>query len=286
MGYQQRVGSRRDSGRGHGMHRREKAKAKSRGQKRRSGGSYVSEEDHVPTSEEVVDRTLKRLRNLGNQVFALSPFSEHFSRWLVDLRVVLSEFESSPTVSVDDQFLKERSQILSNVELELEKRGSEEASCDEAIKSLSDNRILLERIEGEYTARTRDAEGQKEFEIKRLSSNVDGLREELDRIARMKTGIFRAVSKKAKARKETEATERLNLAQKELASTVQNFAAEQERLRDEYEKKKQHVIEQIRVEEKEVENEDVDGSLETRQAACEVLTNAVNALVERKSPLD
>jgi hypothetical protein len=268
------------------MHRREKAKAKSRGQKRRSGGSYVSEEDHVLTSEEVVDRTLKRLRNLGNQVFALSPFSEHFSRWLVDLRVVLSEFESSPTVSVDDQFLKERSQILSNVELELEKRRSEEASCDEAVKSLSDNRILLERIEGEYTARTRDAEGQKEFEIKRLSSNVDGLREELDRIARMKTGIFRAVSKKAKARKETEATERLNLAQKELASTVQNFAAEQERLRDEYEKKKQHVIEQIRVEEKEVENQDVDGSLETRQAACEVLINAVNALVERKSPLD
>lgn len=286
MGYQQRVGSRRDSGRGHGMHRREKAKAKSRGQKRRSGGSYVSEEDHILTSEEVVDRTLKRLRNLGNQVFALSPFSEHFSRWLVDLRVVLSEFESSPTVSVDDQFLKERSQMLSNVELELEKRRSEEASCDEAVKSLSDNRILLERIEGEYTARTRDAEGQKEFEIKRLSSNVDGLREELDRIARMKTGIFRAVSKKAKARKETEATERLNLAQKELASTVQNFAAEQERLRDEYEKKKQHVIEQIRVEEKEVENQDVDGSLETRQAACEVLINAVNALVERKSPLD
>lgn len=286
MGYQQRVGSRRDSGRGHGMHRREKAKAKSRGQKRRSGGSYGPEEDHVLTSEEVVDRTLKRLRNLGNQVFALSPFSEHFSRWLVDLRVVLSEFESSPTVSVDDQFLKERSQILSNVELELEKRRSEEASCDEAVKSLSDNRILLERIEGEYTARTRDAEGQKEFEIKRLSSNVDGLREELDRIARMKTGIFRAVSKKAKARKETEATERLNLAQKELASTVQNFAAEQERLRDEYEKKKQHVIEQIRVEEKEVENQDVDGSLETRQAACEVLINAVNALVERKSPLD
>jgi len=286
MGYQQRVGSRRDSGRGHGMHRREKAKAKSRGQKRRSGGSYVSEEDHVPTSEEVVDRTLKRLRNLGNQVFALSPFSEHFSRWLVDLRVVLSEFESSPTVSVDDQFLKERSQILSNVELELEKRRSEEASCDEAVKSLSDNRILLERIEGEYTARTRDAEGQKEFEIKRLSSNVDGLREELDRIARMKTGIFRAVSKKAKARKETEASQRLNLAQEELASAVRNFAAEQEGLRDEYEKKKQPVIDQIRVEEKEVENQDVDGSLETRKAACEVLINAVNALVERKSPLD
>jgi hypothetical protein len=267
------------------MPRREKAKAKSREQKRRSGGNYVSEEDHVPTSEEVLDKTLSRMRNLGNQVFALSPFSEHFSRWLVDLRVVLSEFESSSTVSVDDQFLKERSQTLSKVELELEKRRSEEASCDEAIKSLSENRILLGRIEEEYTAKTREIEGQKQVEIKRLSSNADGLKEELDRIARMKTGIFRAVSKKAKARKETEATQRLNMAQEELASTVRNFAAEQESLRDEYEKKKQPVTNQIRIEEKEVENQDVDGSLETRQAACEGLINAVNALVERKSDL-
>jgi len=268
------------------MHRRQKTKAKEKGQKRESGRSYVLEEDHVQTSEEVVDRTLKRLRNLGNQVFALSPFSEHFGRWLVDLRVVLSEFESSPILSVDDQFLNERSQILSNVELELEKRRSEEASCDEAIKSLSANRILVEKIEEECTSKTRSVERKKEVEVKRLSSNVAGVREELDRIARMKTGIFRGLSKKAKAKKETEATERLSLAQEELASAEQNFAAEQEKLRDEYEKRKQPIIEQIRVEEKEVENQDVDGSLEIRQATCEALVNAVNALAERKSHLN
>jgi len=265
------------------MRRREKA-AKEKGQKRGSGGTYASEEDFVLTSEEVVDRTLKRLRNLGNQVFALSPFSEHFGRWLVDLRVVLSEFESSPIASVDDQFLKERSQILSNVGFELEKRRSEEASCDEAIKSLSANRILVERIEEECSSKTKSVERKKGVEIKRLSSNVEGIREELDRIARMRTGIFRGVSKKAKAKKEAEATRRLNLAQEELASAEQKFAAEQERLRDEYEKRKQPIIERIRGEEKEVENQDVDGSRETRQAACEALVNAVNALAERSQP--
>lgn len=219
---------------------------------------------------------------MGNQIFALSPFSEHFGRWLIDLRVVLSEFESSPTVSVDDYFVKERSRILSNVELELEERRREETSCDEAIKSLSDNRILLERIEEEYTARTRETKGRKDSELKRLSSNVDGLRGEVNRVARMKTGIFRAISKKEKAQKEGEATQRLNRAQGELASAVQNFAAEQERLRDEYERRKQSVMDQIRDEEKEVENQDVDGSLETRQAACEALVNAVSALVVRE----
>jgi uncharacterized phage infection (PIP) family protein YhgE len=262
------------------MPRREKAKA--RGQKRRSSGSYISEENHVPTSEEVAQRTLNRLRNLGNQRFALSPFSEHFGRWLMNLRDVLSVFESSPAISPDDQFAKERSQILSNVELELEEKRREESSREKAIKSLSDNEVLLERIEEEYAAGTREIEGRKNGEIKRLSGNIDGLKEELDRIARMKTGIFRAMSKKAKAQKEAEATQRLNSAQGELALAAQQFTAEQQRLQDEYERRKQPVMEQIQDQHKEIENQEIDGSLEARRAACEALVNAVNALLQRK----
>jgi hypothetical protein len=283
MGYHQRVGSGRDSGRERGMRRREKARAKSKGQNRRSGGAYALEGDHVSTSEEIVDRTLKRLNNLGNQVFAVSPFSEHFGRWLVDLRVVLSEFESSPIVGVDDEFLKQRSQVLSNVELELGKRRGEEASGGDAIKSLSAGRILLGRIEKENVAMMRNTERKNDAEIKRLSSNIDGLKKEVDRIALIKTGIFRGVSKKAKTRKEVEATQRLSLAQKELASAEQNFASEQEKLRDESEKKKEPIISQIRAMEKELENQDVDGSLGARKAACESLINAVNAFTERKA---
>lgn len=230
-----------------------------------------------------MDRTLKRLSNLGNQVFAVSPFNEHFGRWLVDLRMVLSEFESNDIITVDDEFMKERSQTLSNVELELENRRSEEASADETFKSLSANRILLEQIEKDHLAKMKEAERKNDVKVKRLSTNVDGLRQELDSIARMKTGIFRGVSKKTKARKEAEATQKLNLALKEVASAEQNFVAEQERLRTEYEKRKQPVVEQITVMEKEVEKQDVDGSLEARKAACETLINAVNAFVERKA---
>ena len=230
-----------------------------------------------------MDRTLKRLSNLGNQVFAVSPFSEHFGRWLVDLSMVLSEFESNDIITVDDEFMKERSQTLSNVGLELEKKRSEEASADETFKSLSANRLLLEGIEKDHLAKMGEAERKNNLKVKRLSTNVDGLRQELDIIARMKTGIFRGVSKKTKARKEAEATQKLNLALKEVASAEQAFAAEQEKLRTEYEKRKQPVVEQITVMEKEVEKQDVDGSLEARKAACETLINAVNAFVERKA---
>lgn len=282
MGYHQSTRSGRSSGREYGRPSRKKVKAKVKGQKRRSGGSYVLEENRAPTPEELANRTLNKLSNLGNQRFALSPFDQYFANWLRDVREVLSEFESSSTVRVDDLFVKERSQVLSNVELELDKLRQERASREETIRSLTDNRILLERTEEEYTNSTREIEWQKTSEIKRLSSNIEALREELNRIARMKTGIFRAISRKTKEQKEAEVTQRLNSAQKELASVAHHFTAEQERLRDEYERKKQPITNQIQDQQKGIENQEIDWSLESRRAACEALANALNVLLQRK----
>jgi chromosome segregation ATPase len=182
---------------------------------------------------------------------------------------------------VDDEFGKERSRILSNVEIQLEERRREEGSLERALKSLSDSKILLERIEEEHSTSAREMQGRKNSEIKRLSGNVDSLRGELNGIAEMKTGIFRGISKKAKAEKEAEATERLNAAQKELASAEEHFTAEQERLRNEYERRKQPVIERIEGLQKEIDSLEIDGSLEVRRAACEALVSAVNALLQR-----
>ena len=276
MGYQPQIKTARKYDQRH-----EKVKAKAMTHKRRSRGSYLSEEKHDLTSEEVVDRTLNRLRILGNQRFAFSPFNEHFDRWLMNLRDVLSEFESSPTISVDDQFVKERSQILSKVELDLEERRHKETSREDAIKSLSDTRILLEQIEKEYNTRMKKIEARKDSEIKRLSSKIDGLKEEVERLARTKMGILGVISKKTRTQKEAEATQKLNSAQGELTLAMQYFIADQERLRDEYERKKQPLTEHIRDYQKEVENQEVDASLETRRVACEALVNAVNVLLQK-----
>jgi hypothetical protein len=234
MGYRPRMKSPRASGRGNGTPRHEKAKVK--GPKHRSVRSSMLEENHVAAAEEVVEKTLQRLRTLGSQRFGSSPFSEHFDRWLMNLTDVLSEFESSPNISADDQFVKERSRILSNVELELEERRREEASLDESIKSLSDSKSLLERIREEYATRAREIEGRKNSEIKRLYSNIDSLRGELDDIVRMKTGLFRGISKKDREQKETETTRGVNTGQRELELAMLDFTVVQERLRDEYER--------------------------------------------------
>jgi chromosome segregation ATPase len=280
MGYQQRKSS-RASGRGYARAPHEKAKTK--GRKHRSISRSMLEENHVTTAEEVMDRTLKRLRTLGSQKFASSPYSEHFNRWQTDLAYVLSEFESSPTISTDDQFAKERSQILSNVELKLEERRREETALEETARSLSDSKILLERIKEEYATKTREFEGRKNGEIKRLNNKIDALRGELEDIAQMKAGLFRAISKKDKSQKEAETTQRLNTAKEELKLAMQGFTEEQERLQDEYERKNQPIIVRMRGYEKEIEHLDIDSSAEDRQAAGEALVNAVNALLQRKT---
>ena len=59
--------------------------------------------------------------------------------------------------------------------------------------------------------------------------------------------------------------------------------ADQKKLRDKYEEKKQAIMEQVRIMEKKVSGSETDGSAEDRQAACEQLVNAVKALLQRKT---
>ena len=73
----------------------------------------------APSPQEAANKALSSLSKLGTQTFALSPFSQYFDDWLVNLRNVLSEFESNPAISEDDQFIKDRSQIFLNAEREL-----------------------------------------------------------------------------------------------------------------------------------------------------------------------
>jgi len=279
MGYHRQVKS---SKRSRGSQRAKHEKKKAIGKKRRSSGKYSLEENHVPTSEEVVEKTLSRLRNLGKQIFAVSPFRVYFNDWLLSLKGVLITFESSPNVNIDKQFVKERSHIIANVERALEERRLKEVTLSEAIKNLSDNRTLLERIEKDYATRAREIEKRKNVKVKRLRHNIEGFRKELDDLAKVKAGLFRAVSKKAKAQKETEAIQRLNAAQSELELAVQNSAAEQQSLGKDYEKRKQLVSGQRGNLQKEVANSEVDDSLGARRVACEALANAVNELLQRK----
>jgi uncharacterized protein YpiB (UPF0302 family) len=97
----------------------------------------------------------------------------------------------------------------------------------------------------------------------------------------MKTGILRGISKNTKAWREAEARQRLAVAKDEFAAAVQRFNNEQEKVRVEYETRKQAVSRQIQEFEKDALSQEIDGSLDVRHAACDGLVNAVNSFLQR-----
>jgi hypothetical protein len=280
MSYRPQTSSRRNTRRGRRKLHHEKAKRK--GQKHRSSGKYLLEESEAPTSEEVVEKTLGRLNSLGGQIFAFYPFSKYLDEWLLSLKSVLSEFESNPALNVDEEFVKKRSKIIANVERKLSERRREEAVLEKATRRLVKQNNLLVQSDTEYAFATQKLASKRNREIKRLTRKVHDFEEELDETSQMKTGI-NPFARRAKSNKMAELTRKLDAAKSEVESVVKTFEVEQEKLHDEYEKKKQSIIEQVQNLEKKVEDLDTDGSVEDRRVACEELVNAVNALLQRNT---
>ena len=284
MGYQPRARAPREFGK-----RSEKARPKTKAEKRRASGIYSVGEEHIPSRDEVFNRTLNGLHHLGTQRFAVPPFHEHFDRWLLSLRTILSEFESSESVTLDDQFREQYGQVLSDIELDLKQRRLREASREEAIRKVSQSiieaRSALAQAEREYAAKTKEFAGQRERAVKPVAGRAGKIREELKRIIGMRAGFLRGISKRAKAQKEAEATERLDSAKRELEKIERTFATEQQKLRQEHSKRKRLLLEQIADHQKEIESLDtssrIDDSVDARRAACDALIDAVKALAQR-----
>ncbi len=318
----------------------------------------------------VAEETLKYLAELGGQVFELSPVSMYFDDWMVNLRQVILEFESSGVICVDEAFTEECTKIFGDIEGELANRLLKEAELEASAKTLAENKLLLGEIDAGYAAQSRDlvvkgksaidflinnvhhlegelaelehiktsylhplkkmAKEQRQREVtaqlnaakrrlalavknsaveqeklgqidaeyaaqtsdlvaKRksaigfLTKNVHDLEEDLARVEQIKTSNLHPLAKRAKEQKQTEVAEKLNAAKKRLKLAEQSSGAEQEKLQDEYEKKKQAAVLKMQSLEKEIVNKQTDGSLDARQAATNALANAVKSLIQRKT---
>jgi hypothetical protein len=258
-------------------------KVKDRKRIRRHADRSSLEEKPVTTEKEVLDVTLKQLHTLGNQKFGSSPFSQHFDRWLTDVEIVLSEFESHPNISLDDQFLRERSQTISIIKQQLEDRRLNEASLEQEIRKLSDSTKSIEQINTEYVSTTMELKTRKNREIKSLQRILESLEKEQTKVIRMKTGFFRGISRKDREQKEIEVTQKIDTKQREFELVVQDFNAKQKKVRNEYERKREPVLEQIKKFKKVFQNLETDGSLEERWFACESFVDSVISFLQRKA---
>jgi chromosome segregation ATPase len=275
-------GSRGSSGQRFGKSQHNKAKV--REHKHREKGAYVREEKPV-TTEMLIEKTLNSLKRLGEQKFAVSPFRQYFDDWLINIEQTLSEFESNPAINVDQEFIKESAQILTEIERELAELKREETALEPCIRELADTNHFLLKLDTDYTTNTRETAARRNTEIQRLTQSVHNLEEELERVKATKTSIIGGLSKKAKAQKIAEANTKLESAKTELEKMAASFRKDQERLHDSYEKNKQATMKRVRELENKIEKLENDNSIAARQATSGALTRAVKALLERQPKL-
>lgn len=278
MGYQPRI----KSPKGHGNRKplRERKKDKKRSQPYRQ-----LPEKHTASEQEISEVTLKRLHTLGNQKFASTPYSDHYDRWLTNVEAVLSEFEVHPKITLDDQYIEERTETLANIKLQLEERRQKEAAIDQKIKTLAYHKSSLQQINTEHAANASTIKAKHNREIKRLNHQIEHLKQEQEKVIQMKTGFFHGISKKSREQKELEITQQIADKQRELELALLEFNAQKKKLQDDFERKREPVLKEIKTCQQTVSELETDGSLEMRWFACEALIDSLNTLLQRKAAL-
>ena len=280
MSFRPQNSSRKGSGRQYSKSSHEK---KSKEKKQKQGAKYLQEENPQASTEEVAQKTLNSLGKLGNQIFALSPFSQYFDDWLVSIRQVTSEFESNPGIRVDEQFTKERVQIFLDVEGALAQNRLAESSLTEEAKSLAENNHKIVEADKEYAEQTRERNNKRNADVQQLSTKIRELEDQLAVQQEIKISFYKFSAKKKASEQLAQTTQELKTAKNELEVTLQTFTAEQEKLHDNYEKRKQELNENSERLHRELEKLETDTSTEARKTACETLANSINNLLKRTS---
>ena len=278
MSFRPQTSSRKGTGKQFSKSTHEK---KSKEKKRKQGAKYLQEETPQASTQEVAQKTLNSLSKLGNQIFALSPFSQYFDEWLVSMRQVTSEFESNPAITVDEQFLKERAQIFLDVEGALTQDRLAESNLTEEAKALADNNHKIVEADKEYAEQTRERSDKRNADVQRISTRIRELEDQLAAQQEIKISFYKFSAKKKAAQQLAQTSQELKSSKNELEVTLQTFAVEQEKLHDNYEKLKQELNENSDRLHKELEKLETDTSTEARKTACNALSVSINNLLKR-----
>lgn len=257
---------------------------KSKAKKTRQGAKYLRDETPQASPQEVAQRALDGVARLGSQIFALSPFSQYYDDWLVNLRQIISEFETNPAIKVDETFQKARAQIFLDIETIMAEKRLAESHLSEEAKALADNNHKTVETDKEYAEQTRDLTNKRNSDIQHLSNQVRQLEDDLAAQEGITFGFFKFKEKRLAAEKLAKTKQDLTAAKSELEVITQNFKLEQDKLHDNYEKRKQELFEISDRLHKDLEKLETDTSAEARQSTCNSLTEVINALLQRAPP--
>jgi hypothetical protein len=254
---------------------------KSRTKKPKTGAKYLQEETAELTLKEIAEKTLATIERLGNQTFALSPFSQYFDDWLVNLRQTVSQFEENLPMKTDEVFTKEREQAFLDIEAALAEKRVQETNLSENEKTLHAINHQIGDADADYAEKTRTLSNKRNADVQQLTTKIRALEEDVASQQDLKFGFFQFGAKKEAAKRLEETQKELNAAKNKMEVTLQNFTLEQDKLHDSYVTKKQELSSKADAVRKELEKLETDTSVEARKEVCTRLNAAVNGLVQR-----
>jgi hypothetical protein len=278
MSFGSHGGSRGSSG---GKFQKGSHEKKSKAKKPKNGAKYLQEETAELTLKEVTEKTVASIERLGNQTFALSPFSQYYDDWLVNLRQVVANFEANPNVKADETFTKEREQAFTDIEAALAERRVQENTISEGQKSLHEVNHQIGDADADYAEKTRGLSNKRNADVQQLTNKIRALEEDVASQQDVKFGFF-AFGAKKQAQQKLEATQKeLNAARTQMDVTLGNFSMEQDKLHDAYVAHKQELATKADALRKDLEQLETDTSVQVRKEVCTRLSAAVNGLIQR-----
>jgi hypothetical protein len=150
-----------------------------------------------------------------------------------------------------------------------------------AVQSSAVEQVRTGDADADYATQIKELEDKRKNAIDFLVKGVHDLEDELDKIEEIKTN--NPFKKLSLDQKQAELRQKIDAAKDRLTLAEQSSNAEMEKLREEYENKKQATTSKMQSLEKEIKIKAIDHTVEARKAAANSLANAVKSLVQRQT---
>ena len=168
----------------------------------------------------ITTETITYLEMLGNEVFEQEPVSKYFDDWMVNLRQVILSYETNEAIGVDETFNAQYTQILRKVQEELDKRVALEGDLAVSLRTLVENRYLLNKLDEEEKAQTKEFVEKGASQIESLMRRMVNLEKELAETQAIKVSYLHPMQMMVKEQRIHELTQKLNQVKQQLAMAV------------------------------------------------------------------
>jgi predicted mannosyl-3-phosphoglycerate phosphatase (HAD superfamily) len=112
------------------------------------------------------------------------------------LKRTVNEFEANPAVKTDEQFQKETSQIVLDVEAALAEDRIQEDTVNQQANALAENNHKIVEADKDYAEKSRELSTTRNTEVQQRSNRIRDLEDDLAEQQDIKLGFFKFKEKR------------------------------------------------------------------------------------------